>query len=199
MRLDRAVTLLGIALGLAACGRDGTAPKSELTPSEARALAFSMAGVSSGYAGMATSARLDVASTDGVPIDFQYSGEFPCPAGGTVAPSVKVTGDWDLQAHTMTLDMTGKETFSSCAHGVEGKIMTLDGSLDFSLHTALASGRPAGVQTFQEKGSFDWTRADGSSGTCAVDFTATTDFTARTRALIGTFCGQPLNYSGTLR
>lgn len=199
MHLDRAVALIAISLGLAACGRDSAAPKAQLTPSEARDLAFSMAGVSSGYAGTAASGRADVVSTEGVPLHFTFSGEFPCPAGGTIAPNVTVTGDWDMQARTMTLDMAGTETMSSCAHGVEGKTMTLNGSLEFGSHTALAAGRPTGAQTFHEKGSFDWTRGDGTSGTCAIDFTATTDFTAKTRALTGTFCGRPLNYTGTLK
>ena len=133
------------------------------------------------------------------PFTLHYTAALPCPAGGTLTPDVTLTGNFDREAETAFMDLTGKEIAASCASVADGQTVTVSGSLDLTGHAEISGAHPAGVQTFTVKGSFDWSAADGSHGTCSLNLATSADLAGKTGTVTGTFCGTDVNLSGKLK
>lgn len=191
---------LGLVLVVAACGRDAAGPTGPTTPARARDLAGTLVGLSTAPATSSTpQLSLGPARSASTPFTLHYHAALPCPAGGTFTADVTLTGNFDRAAQTAFVDLTGKETAASCASTADGQKVTVSGSLDLTGHAEISGAQPAGVQTFTLKGSFDWTAADGSHGTCTLDLASSADLPGKTGTVKGTLCGTDVNYSGKLK
>ena len=203
MPRTRLAALAVAAFALVACGRDATAPASQLRSDEAQTLALSMAASGDAYAGAYAMPDL-VALAPAATVPFgpiAYTTEHPCPRGGTIVPDISVSGQLDMQARSMTVDISGTETPKACAYPVRGNTITVTGNPDMAVtaHMAAANGVPTGAQTFTQKGAFTWTASDGRSGSCALDISSSTDFAKNLRTVTGTFCGRSFSSSGPIR
>jgi len=184
--------LVFATLALVACGRDSAAPGPGLTDSEARSLAASFSGMAGSYALTASAGSAGIASALGGGISVSYTAELKCPAGGTVTPDLQITGNFDKVTNSGVFDVTGKETLKDCANTTDAQTITATGTLTSTSHVSIVNGKP-GTVSATEKGSFDWRKSDGTSGTCAVDLSAIVDATTLKATVTGTFCGRGIS------
>ncbi|HEX9108864.1 MAG TPA: hypothetical protein VF832_16575 [Longimicrobiales bacterium] len=186
------VALVLAALAPAACGRDATAPGAQLSAGEAQALVANLASLSGSAFGSAAAGQAAIASGP-TPVSWTFNSTLPCPAGGTVSPDVKVTGQVDAAAHTSSFDLTGTSSYKACASKVETGTIAVTGTLASTAHLAVANLKPNGPETFTQKGSFDWVKSDGTRGSCTVDVTGGMDPLTQKISLSGSFCGHTLS------
>jgi hypothetical protein len=194
-----------LALTLAAC-EETTGPESELTASEAAALAVALdngssaavdpaadaegaefALLPSGEAAQAVTTRTD---------DFAF--DVPCPRGGTSNLSGEHVLVIDTDEGFITVDVTAAKGHSACAFRTnEGVDITVDGTVSFVAARELREGLASASQT--HSGSLDFVTSDGKEGTCEIDIT--TEFTLvpgeATRSIFGSICGHDVDVSTT--
>ncbi|MBA3645489.1 MAG: hypothetical protein H0W63_04870 [Gemmatimonadaceae bacterium] len=122
----------------------------------------------------------------------------PCPAGGTVAIVGSSTGTSDPIAHNLTLTSSLTRTEAACAINTQHGVVIVNGNPSVAMTNAIniVAGKPVGLQTQTQKGSFTWTRGT-QSGTCNVDVTSTFDPTAGTISVSGTMCGRSVSVTRT--
>lgn len=200
----------GVLMVLAACGgSDATAPAaaSGLHVDEAAGLAVEMgmalSGAGSAAAGTGSTASAPAggmaASVASVPFSHSVSMTVPCPKGGSTKLTGSATGDYDATSQKIVMDVTATQEPQGCAVLVKQVTFTTNGApnLSSSAHMEIAGSTPTGSFTSSTKGGFSWTSSDGRSGNCAVDYTSTADFAAKTVKVTGSFCGTALDYSGS--
>ncbi|HEU0302079.1 MAG TPA: hypothetical protein VFR37_21670 [Longimicrobium sp.] len=130
----------------------------------------------------------------------QFTRTRQCPAGGTstFAGTHTVTRDPDTRSGSTALDAT--RTDAACtvaARRGRGTIsITTTPNVAVTSSQSWTNGQP-GTRTTTHKGSFDWTRSAGQSGSCTVDLTATFNPTTRTYTLNGTFCNRTISVTRT--
>ncbi len=197
----RTIAMLLAAGALAACGKDATAPASQLRPDEAQTLALGLTGSARAFNG-SNMAAADVAASVQATAPFSISVDesLPCPQGGTLAVKATTSGQFGRLPLALSADMTGTIKPSACAYRVKAGTLTVTGDPDVAVaaHVAVGAVANPGIDTFSAKGALTWSTSDGRSGSCAIDFTSTGDFGANTRTVKGTICGNSLNFTGTL-
>ncbi len=197
----RTVAALLATGALAACGKDATAPASQMRPDEAQTLALGLAGSARAFNGSSMAAP-DVAATvqATAPFSISVNESLPCPRGGTLAVQATTSGQFGRLPLALVADMTGTVKPNACAYEVKAGTLTVTGDPDVAVtaHVAVGAVTNLGVDTFTAKGGLTWSTSDGRSGTCAIDFTSTGDFGANTRTVKGTICGNSLDFTGTL-
>lgn len=122
-----------------------------------------------------------------------------CPRGGQVTVEGTLVHSWDRQARDASHQFNATRTEDDCAFaGRGGGTLTIDGAPNtvVTATRSVVGGVPQG-RTLTREGAFTWTRANGESGTCAVDLTATWDPATRTHTLQGTFCNQTIDLTRT--
>lgn len=201
----RSFAPVALAALLSACGGgDATSPDAAtaLRADEASAVAVQMGLALSGAAAASSSASRSsdvAASVATVPISWSITQVAPCPRGGSIKVSGAATGDVDATAQTVTIDMTATQEPQDCRITTRDELsaITFNGapSLASTAHMSIVGGAPSGAFTSSTKGGFTWKRDDGSTGTCAVDYTSTADFTAKLLTVKGSFCGVALDHT----
>lgn len=152
---------------------------------------FSLSGVESG--GLR-------ASTVPTPVNVSFTRTAQCPKGGSTTIAATVTGQADPATHSLTTTTTATKTDNACAfQGKDAATITVTGDPNVVITSSVkvVNGVPSGPQTSTQKGGFKWTSSNGKSGACKVDLSSTMDFTARTRTVTGTLCGQTVNVTRT--
>jgi hypothetical protein len=204
MPRNHVLPALLVLAALAAC--DGAAPTggsdAALTDAEAQELASAWdevgAGVMDGYGGpsFALLPGEPAASTTTV----QFTSTRACPGGGsaTLQGSREITRDGQGSG---SVAFSATRTDAGCAFSArrgEGTMtITTTPSVQLTSAQTWTGGQP-GTRTSTQKGSFDWSRsANGASGSCTVDLTATWTPATRTYTLNGTFCGRTVNVTRT--
>lgn len=121
-----------------------------------------------------------------------------CPAGGTVKLEGTVTHSGDPATHTGSFQFNATRTEAACAFTRNGNTITITGnpSTTLTASASMTNGVP-GLRTATKKGSFNWTKSTGKSGTCSVDLTATWDPATKTLHVAGTFCNQTVDVTRT--
>jgi hypothetical protein len=192
------VGALVLALVVTACGRDATSPGAQLSASDARALAANLASLSGNAVGSASAGHTGITSKGGAAIEssqvsWSFSGTLPCPAGGTVSPDLKATGQLDLTDGNATVDFSGTSTFKGCASSVQDGTIAITGTLTSTAFFGVSVQKPSGLETISEKGSFDWVKSDGTKGSCSVDVSGIGDPLTQKFTLSGTVCGHAVS------
>lgn len=186
-----------LSFALAGCDSTATAPDdAALSADEAEALAVDFDGVT--VAAIDGEAAQLGASFDEVgsavsdrEASFEFRGTRSCSRGGEVQIQGQVQRTFVSATRTMTLDFRAKKNPVDCAFGTRRGIVTINGNpaLEVTAHRERVAGEPSGLQTHTLVGSFTWTRGD-RSGVCDVRLKGTIDPEAKTRTVVGTFCGR---------
>jgi hypothetical protein len=195
-------TILGATLAmavfaLAACDQSATgSDATSLSRDDAAALApdYSQMAESDLGAPSFSAASLDVITTT-----TTFTRTHTCPVSGsvTVAGTLVVSGD--RETHTASSTLNATRTDDACTFNLHsGGTVTVTGNPNIVVTGAwsITNGVP-GVRTVTHKGSFNWTRSGGGSGTCTVDLTATWDPATHTAHVQGTFCNRTVDVTRT--
>ncbi len=193
--------LLVVSLAAAACA-DSTGVKSGLTADESTDLAGVMADDAFTESGIMALASLNTTTGEITPaavITTTFHDTVSCALGGDVAIDGTRVRDWDRTTQTGTMDMTLTRTQQSCVRAVRDRRITVDGNPNTQVvvHHNRVDGAWSGLQTMTMQGGFTWTAADGASGDCTVDLSASYDPDTHTRSLTGTFCNRTIERTTT--
>jgi hypothetical protein len=193
--------LLVVSLAAAACA-DSTGVNNGLTADESSDLAGVMAN--DAFAESSTMALASVSTTTGeiapaAVITVTFHDTVSCALGGDVAIDGTRVRNWDRTTQTGTMDMDMTRTQEACVRSVRNRQITVDGNpnLHVVVHHNRVDGAWSGLQTMTMQGGFTWTAADGASGDCSVDLSASYDPDTHTRTLTGTFCNRTINHTTT--
>lgn len=120
-----------------------------------------------------------------------FSRSRPCPAGGTVS----VEGSAERTRGNGVIEWTFEASgaWNACAHTRNEVTITKTGTWEQTAYRKVVQGDFAGLQTSTKRGSFNWTKSTGESGTCAFDITSTRNPETGTRTVKGTVCGREIN------
>jgi hypothetical protein len=193
--------VLGAALLSADACSDSTGPRRSLTPEEANELARLMgAQFASAFMPSAALANKADASLNAVPEPFAIAIDVtvPCPEGGSTRVSMSASGNVDHATQSVTATADGSNKPNGCGFDVHGKTVRVTGELTSHAEANVVNGRPVGVQMARLGGQFSWEASDGRSGTCAISYTATANYTTRRAVVSGNFCGSTINVDAPL-
>jgi len=188
-----AATAVAVVLGACSDSDDPAGIEGGLSQAEAATLAAAMSGEALGSTdGQIPGAALSPAA---VPFDVNLALTLPCPLGGEVSFEGQVSGDFDVEAETLAVNVTASQVHAGCAVDAEGVTVTVTGNpgLEFSSQLTAAGNPPVGTQSATLSGAFDWSASDGRAGTCDVSLTATRDLANETGSAAGAFCGHSLD------
>ena len=194
-------TLFCTLIALGACDQAATGPEGlELTAAEASALAvgFDNVGLTimDGFSSGALFSISSSSSAEPRVIDMQFNRTHACPKGGSVTITGETKGTVDREARSLNTMTTATKTQTNCAwEARSGTTITVSGSAALTASRKIENGRPSGIQTTTQTGSFSWTRSTGESGTCTVDLTSTFNPDTRTHTLSGTLCNRQISNS----
>lgn len=173
-----------------------------LTQAEAQELAYAWdgvgAGVMDGQGGPFTAVLpgSPAAATNSI----AFNSTRACPSGGSA--TVQGTREVTRGDGSGSVAVSATRTDAACAfparRGAEGTVMTITTtpSVQLTSQQTWTNGQP-GTRTSTQKGSFDWSRSGGASGSCTVDLTATWTPATRTYTLQGTFCDRAIDVTRT--
>ena len=188
--------LLGV-LVLAACGDGGTAPVDELTEAEIEALveAFFVAGA---FDGVFAGPSGIPGAPAGVPVDETFEDEsVPCPLGGSVELSGRITGDLDEETGEGELRFQIVQVHDACRSQARGMTFTFDGNPKIdAVMDLIVTGTSVDFSGTNE-GGIRWA-VGGRSGTCTVDvrYALSGDVEGvPTASVTGTICGRSVSES----
>jgi hypothetical protein len=190
----RITALLAATVVFAACG-DAEGPGDVMTRTEALLIssALTAQGESTATASEPETGEVSIAS---VPTTFtqDHTSSHPCPQGGHLALSYRVTGAFDNSVGSWEIDLAGKQTHMSCAYSLQGLTITVHGrpEINFDARAAVYNGAPSEPATLGIDGSFRWTASDGREGTCQIEVNAITDFAAKRKTVNGAVCGHTI-------
>ena len=193
--------LLCTLIALGACDQAATGPEaSEITVAEASALAvgFDDIGMSilDGLSGGALFSTSSSSSAEPRAIDVQFNRTYACPKGGSVTIAGETKGTVDREARSLNTMTTATKTQTNCAwEARSGTTITVSGSAVLTASRKIENGKPSGIQTTTQKGSFTWTRSTGETGTCTVDLTSSFNPDTRTHTVSGTLCNRQISNS----
>ncbi|HEX6040380.1 hypothetical protein [Longimicrobium sp.] len=191
---------------LAAC--DGGSPTggdstSALTQAEAQELAYAWDGVGAdvidGSGG--PSAALLPGSVARATNTTTFTSTRACPSGGTATVQGTREATRDGQGGG-SVSFSATRTDAACTfparRGPEGGTLTITTTpaVQLTSQQTWTDGQP-GTRTSTQKGSFDWTRSGGASGSCTVDLTATWTPATGTHTVRGTFCNRTVDVTRT--
>jgi hypothetical protein len=192
----RRLACVAAVAATAACSGDATAPGAVLTDAEVSALAVEFGGqaLALGTVDAPAGASADVLG-DQVTRSASFSVERSCPNGGTVRFQGTRTGVGDAEARTWEITLDATRTHDACSFRGrrESVIVTRTGAIRVEGRHFYREGRPEGVQTQRQHGSFEWSTSDGRAGTCEVDLTSERDPATRTHRVFGSFCGRTID------
>lgn len=193
--------LLVVTLAAAACA-DSTGVKNGLTADESSDLASVMAD--DAFTESSTMALADMGTTTGeitsaAVLTTTFHDTVSCRLGGDVAIDGTRVRNWDRTTQTGTMDMDLTRTQESCVRTVKSREITVDGNpnIHVVVHHSRVNGAWSGLQTMTMQGGFTWSTADGASGDCSVDLSASYDPDTHTRTLTGTFCNRTIDHTTT--
>lgn len=197
-------TALAAALALAACDRGITSAgtSNQLSRSDAQALAGDFGeqdgAVLDGFGGPAFDVAPSGPSLAVQTVTTTFTRTRTCPQGGDVKVEGTMTRTWDRATSTGSIQFNATRTEEACAFNRNGATLTITGNPNTALTASqsVTNGTP-GVRTATKKGSFNWTRSTGGSGTCTVDVTHTWDPATKTLHVVGTFCNQTVDITRT--
>lgn len=187
---------------LAACdGPSPTVGDAALTQAEAQELALAWdgvgAGVMDGFGG--PSASVLPGTPAQATTTIQFTSTRACPAGGTAT----VQGKREITrsgSGSGSVRFTATRTDAACTFAArrgEGTVtITTTPSVQLTSEQTWTDGQP-GTRTSTQKGSFDWARSGGASGSCTVDLVATWTPATGTYTLTGTFCNRTVSVTRT--
>ncbi len=193
------------ALALAAC--DGGSPTDAGAPAMDRAEAQNAAAawdevgamMMDAFGGPASSAAPAGGPSFAV-VTTELTRTRECPVSGTATLQGTRTMNHDPTNNSGSMQMTATRTDAACTMNARrggGTIsITTTPSVQVTATQTWSGGQP-GVHTSTQKGSFNWTRSTGQSGSCTVDLTATWTPATRTYTLNGTFCNQTVSVTRT--
>lgn len=133
-------------------------------------------------------------------VTTEFSRTRECPAGGTATLAGTHAVQHDPATNSGSVQLTATRTDAACTVNARRGDGTI--SITTTPNVAVTSSQTwgngqRGVRTTTHKGSFNWQRSTGQSGTCAVDLTATFTPATRTYTLNGTFCGHTVSVTRT--
>lgn len=199
-----AVMLATLTLG--AC--DGGSPTGGGDPAMDRAEAQNAAAAWDEVGAMMMDAfvgpSFSAAPAEGEPSFATVTTEFTrtreCPVSGTATLQGTRTVNHDPANKSGSMQMTATRTDAACTMNARrggGTIsITTTPNVQVTASQTWSGGQP-GTRTSTHKGSFDWTRSTGQSGSCTVDLTATFTPATRTYTLNGTFCNHTVSVTRT--
>lgn len=126
----------------------------------------------------------------------------PCPAGGSITMSGKVEGQIDRDTRSGTLTESRTTSMDDCARQFRRGTLTLntpDGSpITINGQVTIQNGTHVSG-SFTKKGTFEWSRSDGQSGTCTIDLSInwSREGNTFTHTVRGTVCGREVNRTTT--
>ncbi len=187
---------------LAACdGGSPTGGAGALTQAEAQELASGWddvsAAVMDGFGGPAAAVLPGDPARATTTVQFTVTRE--CPAGGTA--TVQGTRAFERDgAGNGGVRFSATRTDAACTfnarRGAGTVTLTTTPTVQLTSEQTWTAGQP-GTRTSTQKGSFDWTRSGGASGSCTVDLVATWTPATRTYTLNGTFCSRTVSVTRT--
>ena len=122
-----------------------------------------------------------------------------CPVSGTATLQGTHVVQTDPATRSGSMQLTATRVDAACTMNTRrgGTLsITTTPSVEVTSNQAWTNGQP-GPRTTTHKGSFNWERSTGQSGSCTVDLTATFTPATRTYTLVGTFCGHTVNVTRT--
>lgn len=184
MRFVLAGLVLGVSVGVAACGDDSTEPEDALTYDEALALVEA-----------ASSQAFDV-TEDMLGDDTGIPGPIPtftapCTMGGTVTVDPRVS----LAADGVSLAVTLEHSDCVVRHEGTGLLFTLNGAPNLGVSVTLSVMGDLGFSVDGDvDGTVRWALDDGRSGSCRMDLElqAGVSPTGLTSSLNGQACGSQI-------
>jgi hypothetical protein len=126
-------------------------------------------------------------------------GTYACPDGGeTVRENdfeQTVAGDIITSTFTATIE------HRSCAVRIDQLVLTIDGTMTISgIDRREWDGNAPGAiieSTTHQVGTLRWRTSDGYDRTCAMDLTMTLDTATNARRLVGSLCGDAVDFELT--
>lgn len=141
---------------------------------------------SDGALGPSLDQQVDGATTS---TDTTFTRTYDCPAGGQIVWQGTEHRTYDPATRTVEAQFEGTRVTTDCAR-VRGSLTTVvNGSAQWDAFRRRVDGRPDGLQTSHQVGSWSAARSDGATKSCDFDLTIVRDPAAMTRTLQGTICG----------
>lgn len=205
--MDRKLLILAALASLAtlaACDKGITSAGTQASLSRADAVALAGdfgdqdGAMLDGFGGPAFSASPDGPSLATSTVTTTFTRTRTCPQGGDVKLEGNLVRSWDRAAQSGSIQFTATRTEEACAFNRNGATLTVTGNPNTQLTAGqTVTGGTPGIRTATKKGSFNWTRSTGGSGTCTVDVTHTWDPAAHTLHVSGTLCNQTIDLTRT--
>lgn len=118
-----------------------------------------------------------------------------CPVGGSSTMAGTLDLNLDSEEYTIEMTVEAEHTFAGCTFRRRGgEDLTIDGVLTVDAFRGIVlMGGSTGTQS--HKGTLEWSRSDGSSGTCEIDLTTTLSVNRGegTRTVTGFLCGREVS------
>jgi hypothetical protein len=127
-------------------------------------------------------------------------GTYPCPDGGETARE----GDFEQTVSGGIITSTFHATIEhrSCAVRIDQLVLTIDGTIAIDgIDRREWDGNAPGAiieNTTRQVGTLRWRTSDGYDRTCATDLTMTLDPATNVRRLVGSLCGDTVDFELTL-
>jgi hypothetical protein len=123
-------------------------------------------------------------------------GTYACPEGGETVHEVEfdqtVTGNIITSAYNATIE------HRSCALRIDQLVLTIDGTLTINgIDRREFDGNTPGAiieSTTHQAGTLRWRTSDGYDRTCAMDLTITFDPATNARRMVGSLCGDTVDF-----
>lgn len=194
------------ALALAAC--DGGSPTGGGDPAMDRSEAQNAAAtwdevgamMMDAFVGPSFSAAPAAGEPSFATVTTEFTRTRQCPVSGTATLQGTRTVNHDPANNSGSMQMTATRTDAACTMNARrggGTIsITTTPNVQVTASQSWSGGQP-GTRTATHKGSFNWSRSTGQSGSCTVDLTATFTPATRTYTLNGTFCNHTVSVTRT--
>jgi hypothetical protein len=133
-------------------------------------------------------------------VTTEFSRTRQCPVSGTATMAGTRVVQHDPATNSGSMQLTATRTDAACTVNARrggGTIsITTTPNVAVTANQTWTAGQ-RGPRTTTHKGSFNWERSTGRSGTCTVDLTATFTPATRTYTLNGTFCNHTVSVTRT--
>ena len=188
---------LAALMALAACGDNPTGATQQdasLSASETQALAADFGDQDGSFLDGFGGPAFDLVAAGpryATTVTTNFTRTRTCPQGGDVKLEGTMTVTADPATKTGSQQVTATRTENACAFNHNGVTITVTGNPNttFTASQSWTNGTP-GVRTATKKGSFNWSRSNGKSGTCNIDVTATWTPATKTLTVKGQLCNQ---------
>lgn len=183
---------LAALAALAACGGDskGVTQPALLSPADFTSMTDALTAIigtstdASGQTQASIATRARAANAD-------FNASADCPVGGTIAFVGIVSASSSASHYSVTANLR-----DCAARGGNGEVWTFNTSQPVSITIDVAPGSESTLTTGAEVGTIAWSNGT-HSGSCAIDVTSSTLYTASNRTfdilLNGVVCGEPVD------